>query len=534
MSPTQKKAFKTLKQIYNQFDEVSCATKSNCLKTLVSLPLNDTKVLTAYHEILLYMMAHPSSKKERLLVAAAIKRLAQMLSKKSATFKEQLLNSGLPFVPVVTRFSHDMNKWLLAQPAMSVTLDAFTEPILTLNEVLKHTLPSIERTDTTAGLSNTDLLETLGVPQHKQLSFIVNEVNRLSTIPFIKDQLFEGLNIYTRLTPHKASFSIQGNTLRTASLFYHKELVKKFDHLKLLHTPVPEAIVLSDVQRKEVVNVIKQSLVLTARETDPSTYMDEHTLRLYELERGITVAIYGMEAQRQLPLESYIGYTLFKNGYPAAYGGGWVFGKRSHFGINIFEWFRGGESAYMCCQLLRVYRQVFGVDYFEVEPYQYGLDNPEGIASGAFWFYYRFGFRPLDQSLRQLAEKEYQKIQTKKGYRSSEKTLIRFTESNIALNLGTSIPLTAYEITTKLRQLINQQYRGNRLLAEEQMVKNFLQNCPPGTEFNQQEMEVMKEVAMMSAVVKWSKSHQLQFIEIIKQKPVNPYRYQEMLLKLIR
>ena len=119
-------------------------------------------------------------------------------------------------------------------------------------------------------------------------------------------------------------------------------------------------------------------MVLTGRETDTSTYMDENSFRLFELERGISVAIYGMTPERQLPLESYVGYTLFKNGFPAAYGGAWVFGERSLFGINVFEQFRGGESGFILCQLLRVYRQAFNVNYFEVEPYQFGLDNPEG------------------------------------------------------------------------------------------------------------------------------------------------------------
>ena len=68
--------------------------------------------------------------------------------------------------------------------------------------------------------------------------------------------------------------------------------------------------------------------------------------------------------------------------------------------MNIFEPYRGGESGFMMCQVLRVYRQRFGVRFFEVDATQFGLDNPDGIASGAFWFYYRHGFRPLDARWR--------------------------------------------------------------------------------------------------------------------------------------
>ena len=33
---------------------------------------------------------------------------------------------------------------------------------------------------------------------------------------------------------------------------------------------------------------------------------------------------------------------------------------------------------------------------FVVEPSQFGGTNKEGLLSGAFWFYYRLGFRPID------------------------------------------------------------------------------------------------------------------------------------------
>ena len=45
-------------------------------------------------------------------------------------------------------------------------------------------------------------------------------------------------------------------------------------------------------------------------------------------------------------------------------------GERAAFGMNIFEPFRGGESGLMMCQVLRTYRQTFGVRDFEVDAHQ--------------------------------------------------------------------------------------------------------------------------------------------------------------------
>jgi len=64
-----------------------------------------------------------------------------------------------------------------------------------------------------------------------------------------------------------------------------------------------------------------------------------------------------------------------------------------------------------------------GATAFSLDPYQIGHENEEGIESGAFWFYRKLGFRPMRRELLALAEKEEQKIATRKGYRTPPRTL---------------------------------------------------------------------------------------------------------------
>jgi len=491
--------------------------------------------LKEYVSVLLFMAAHPAHNTELEFIKKEFKRVAVFLKKSTPQSRNQLLNSGLPYTPIVSQFSHDMTEWLMKQSWLVTTIDEVLTPTTSYNQILKHTLPAIETAETTAGYSNKTLMETLGVKAKDELKMLIEQSSKLSHMPLLKDQLYSGLGIYTRHVPKDGAFSLQANLIAPQALYYHDHILRKFDHLTLLNSTLPSPESLNQTQRNNLNRVIKTSLVLLARETDTATYMDESSIRYYQLERGISIAIYGMTADRQLPLESYIGYTLFKNGYPAAYGGGWVFGKRANFGINIFEWFRGGESGYMMCQLLRVYRQVFDVDYFEVEPYQYGLDNPEGIASGAFWFYYRFGFRPLDATLRKLADTEFKKISVQQNYRSSEKVLLRFTESNIALNLSHKIPLTAYEVTLKARNVFNRQHGGNRVEATKKIVNAFIKDTGANIQyFNQDEIAVMEQIAMLALVLKvnCAKNKQL-LLSMIKTKPSNPYEYQSLLMKLL-
>jgi hypothetical protein len=190
---------------------------------------------------------------------------------------------------------------------------------------------------------------------------------------------------------------------------------------------------LSKQEYTKLIAVIQNTMTLSMREIDPVTYLDKQRVKLFHLENGLSMAIGGMYPERQLPLQSYVSNTLFKNGYPISYGGAWVFGKQALFALNIFEEYRGGESKYVMTQILRVYRQLFGISYFEEEPYQFG--NEDALMSGAFWFYHKFGFRSLDKTINQLAEKEVLKIKKDKNYKSSLNVLTQLAAGYIALHL---------------------------------------------------------------------------------------------------
>ena len=153
-------------------------------------------------------------------------------------------------------------------------------------------------------------------------------------------------------------------------VFLQPDLLRKFDPMAVMNERLPTPRRMTDDQRADAIQALKNTMAITRRETDPATYLDPTTLRAYDLARGLTCAIFGMTPDRQLPLESYVSFTVFKNGFPVAYGGSWIMGERAAFGMNIFEPFRGGESGFMMCQVLRTYRQTFGVRYFEVDAHQ--------------------------------------------------------------------------------------------------------------------------------------------------------------------
>jgi len=64
-----------------------------------------------------------------------------------------------------------------------------------------------------------------------------------------------------------------------------------------------------------------------------------------------------------------------------------------------------------------------------VDPYQVGLQNDEALDSGAFWFYRKLGFRPLEEAAAHLAAREEERMARTPGYRSSRRTLEKLAHS---------------------------------------------------------------------------------------------------------
>jgi hypothetical protein len=534
MLSNHKKSIEKLQALISMYSTESEAQKKSLIDA-ISANRNWTFFqLNTYHNLLQFMSAHPQSVQQWMHIEKQLKRIAKYLSMNRSKLDESYNDSGLPFTTMNTRFSHDILLWSMDATVCKITIDHFEAGGTDLNTLLNLTLPSVERAETTAGLSNEELLQVLGVKPNSRLSFLLREFNNLNDKPLVKDFLWDSMKLWVYIYSSKISFSRTFNRMPIRKIFIQNEILKKFDHVQLMNNHLPAPTTLNASLRGHLVTVIKSSLLLTMRETDPATYMDESTLRYYTLERGIAIAIYGMKAQRQLPLQSYIGYTLFKNGYPAAYGGSWIFGKSAQFGLNIFETFRGGESGYMLCQLLRVYKQIFKLSSIEIDAYQFGRDNIDGIRSGAFWFYYRYGFLPLSKKLQSVALNEVSKIQSIDGYRTSEKTLIRFTERNMVLKFEKAMPMQFAVVYKNISKCIQNKYQADRILAIENSIDNFIRLAKPSTHFSAMEMQVLQEVALMCNAMGWGTKNEVDImLQMIHAKPEDPYLYNNLLIELL-
>ncbi len=518
-----------LRAVQNRFDPDSARRQRACLEQLARLGFPLSEVTARYHDSLLFLAAHPQSRELERRVAGELARLERFLkARRHARPIAAWADQGMAYVDIVTRFSHDATRWMLGHPHASVVLDSFDQPKAELIHILKLTLPSMERSETTADCSNHELMDALQVPPARRLPFLVQELSRHDGDPLLKDHLYDSLDVFLRIRATHGRFSKARNRLAMPHGTVHqKDIVKRFDVAGLIDTPLPAPRAMSPAERADAVLVLKNTMALTVRETDPCTYLEPGSLRIVDLERGLACAVFGMTPDRQLPLESYVGFTLFKNGLPVAYGGAWIFGPRAAFGMNIFEPYRGGESGTMMAQVLRTYRQTFGVDYFEVDAHQFGLDNPDGIASGAYWFYHRHGFRSIAATLDALAASEKARIERHPGYRTPAKTLLKLTGSNVALNFGRRVPMHIFDITTEVTRMTASRFGSDRLAMERESVAAFVRGAgwtqPPTVD----EQRALREWAVAAAAigVKTQREYEL-LAACVRAKPRDVLAYQ--------
>lgn len=472
---------KQLNQLINSLQDFS--PDSGNMKLKLIQKVSDAKLSSAsqileFHDALLFLSAYPQNEKVLKTAEQELLNIKDRIEN-NQNLNDKLNGSGIAGTKTCGAFSLTLTRWLLENYPGTVSFHSFGDGVHP-REILKHGISEMEFELTSDEDTKAEkwLSKFLGTRKKELLlKGLVENVSNIPASDLIIEQLYESMQVFVEITPKLDSFSRTFGKIEQKKCFFHNTpLLKKFNERELIDKKLPPSKKLSYPEKMKILDASKTALALLNRETDPITYCEPDTKGIknsdegflfYELEHGLSIALFSISPLRRLPLESYIGFMMFKNGYPTSYGGAWLFERRALIGINIFEAFRGGESAFIFAQLLRCYRQAFGAEYFEVEPYQFGKHNPEGISSGAFWFYHRFGFRPVDKKLNELAEKEHQQILSQKGYRTTAAVLRKFTASNMFVNFGgKDKPMNPSLISKFISEKINKEHQGNRNLIK--------------------------------------------------------------------
>ena len=520
-----------LRDISLQSGERAQNEKIALLNSVPDFHIGTAKEILIYHDTLLSMLAWPENKELGELAKKALNELINSLKKiipLDKVLETNLSLSGISGTEITGRFSYSITRWLVNEFGASIKLHSSEAEPETVKLFFRQMISSVEyEIISSKELTLIQRIRKLkGESPLTGIKWLIN-LFETSLLPYpAKEFLFNELKIFVTWKLDQPVLNRSFIRIPVDKIFYHQKLNKTPDFEKILTSKLPAPKRLTPAEQQHLVHVAKATLVFIHRETDPFTFATPEAMQLFELERGFQVGLYTLKPEQRLSIESYIGYLVFKNGIPVSYGGGWIFGERCQFGINILEPFRGGESAYIFSQLIRLYYQYFGAKRFVVKPYQFGKNNKEALQAGAFWFYYKQGFRPENEHIHKMAAAEWEKKKADKQYRSSVELLKKFTHSNLVLLLSKNpVPhFDASKISLGVTDFINKKFSGNRALAMADAEKKIKKEFPVGklSGWTVPERKILQQWCLLIratlSVHNWSHKEKKQFISLLKSK----------------
>ena len=184
----------------------------------------------------------------------------------------------------------------------------------------------------------------------------------------------------------------------------------------------------------EVIDLAREAMVTRARDLDAFAYGDPRDVRLIDDGEGLQWAMIGLTPERRPTFRTAYGYLTLRNGVPIGYVQSDTLWTCVDLAFNTFETFRGKESAWVLGRTMAMLRHLFAATSFTLEPYQLGDSNDEGIESGAWWFYYKLGFRPRGLAVRRLVRTELERMERDPRHRSSQTTLRKLAKDYLYLD----------------------------------------------------------------------------------------------------
>ena len=220
--------------------------------------------------------------------------------------------------------------------------------------------------------------------------------------------------------------------------FYHdRPLIARRDvslAAELESPPIPLER-LSAASGRQVLDMARETSAVRYRELHGFTFGNSRRVFKADLGRGTEAFVVGVPPENRLPLRAYHAALVFKNGVAVGYFEGLSIFERMESGFNLYYTFREGETAWLYARILRLMRQLLGVSVFSIDPYQVGHENEEGIESGAFWFYRKLGFRPVQPELMKLTLSEERRMSADPNRRTSARTLRKLAAGHLLFEM---------------------------------------------------------------------------------------------------
>jgi hypothetical protein len=404
----------------------------------------DAKSLIRLHDLCLFFRAFPSGLgvlrlSEKLLKAFEPKAKAVLAAGGDADDFAPEEVVGIAGTVVEATFSYPMVCWLVKRHAKSISIQWDDYERETQRAAIwPRFFPLMEEDSLTE--ANVPYLGWLKAARgrHDELPWLVRQFQRLALSEKEKAALYDSLEIMVRwdMSGSRASRTLSRKPVK--EFYFHREpliqrrQVSLADEFAKPRLPIK---VLSSREAEKALDLVKEATGVRYRELYGTANADLAWVVQANPGRGVEVYFWGLPAEKRLPLRAYLAGFTVKNGVPVNYVECISLFDWTEIGFNTFPAYRDGETAWIYAQTLRLLRQLHGTNAISVYPYQIGDGNEEAIASGAFWFYRKMGFRSMDPALERLALAEEKKVRANAKYRTSAATLRRLSKAHVVYEL---------------------------------------------------------------------------------------------------
>jgi hypothetical protein len=431
------RALAQLERIKADYGGTNAARKLALLRVLDRARLRTAGQVERLHEVLCFLRAYPDDAR----VAAQVERLLAHFARRSdlKTQRDELVDSGIAGTATRYCFFWPTARWLAQRWPGEFHLDRDDS---VAGDNIAGVLPLLVTPAEAVWLreQQPDGFEALDVLRGRttDATFLVHAIESLPGDSFTHEALFDRLDPSCELRPGRDTPSRTCDRYTAAPVLFRSQPLRRGrpDLRKEIERPLQAVRVLPVREGAHLIELARGAMITRQRDLDAFAYGDVRDVRLVDDGEGLAFALVGMLPERRTQLAAVYGILTLQNGVPIGYSQADVLAGMAAISFNTFPTFRGGEAAYIFARLLATVRQVFGATSFSIEPYQLGQDNDEGIETGAWWFYYKLGFRPRAAAARRIVRHELARMQVNPRHRSSPVTLLKLADWHLFFDLN--------------------------------------------------------------------------------------------------
>jgi hypothetical protein len=420
----------------------SGAAKLALLRPLLRTRQRNAASVERLHELLCFMRAYPDDAKLLAVVEEALQSFEKRADLRA--HRAELADSGIAGTDINYRFFHAPAEWLARRWPSQLVLDRSDEDAdANIAKVLPAVLTPLEATVLRElGVAGYGAIDHLRGRDQADGTFLARRIAELPGADVARQFIADTVDASFTLRPGadtpsrtKAKFSAAPVVFRNRPIEHRRPDLRT----EMLRPP-RRIRQLSAEEGAEFLEVARSAMVTRARALDAFSYGNPRDVLMVDDGDGLAYVFNGVLPERRPVAYAMYGAMTLRNGVPLGYMQLDFTGRTVAVAFNTFATFRGGEAAHTLARVLAAMHHAFGSTSFTIEPYQIGLSNDEGIESGAFWFYYKLGFRPRAPQMRALIKAELDKMKRRPGYRSGPDALRAIAEYHLFLDLDPKEP----------------------------------------------------------------------------------------------